>query len=58
MQPGSESEKAIKFCKTNNIKTVYNVCFVVDGLKKKLGDQNYNIFMQENNRGRTDKMLV
>ena len=38
MQPGSESEKAIKFCKTNNIKTVYNVCFVVDGLKKKLGD--------------------
>lgn len=38
MQPGSESEKAIKFCKTNNIKIAHNVCFVVDGLKKKLGD--------------------
>ena len=33
MQPGSESEEAIKFCEENNIKVVYNVCFVVDGLK-------------------------
>jgi len=38
MQPGSESEKVINFCKNNNIKAVYNVCFVVDGLKKKFGD--------------------
>ena len=34
MQPGSESEKAINFCKSNNIKIVYNTCFVADGLKK------------------------
>lgn len=38
MQPGSESEKSINFCKMNNIEVVYNVCFVVDGLKKKLSD--------------------
>ena len=35
MQPGSESENAINFCKENDIKVIYNVCFVVDGLKKK-----------------------
>ena len=35
MQPGSESEKVINFCKNNGIEAVYNVCFVVDGLKKK-----------------------
>ena len=34
MQPGSESKKAIEFCKNNNIEIVYNACFVVDGLKK------------------------
>ena len=38
MQPGSESKESINFCKNNNIKTVYNICFVVDGLKKKVGD--------------------
>ena len=34
MQPGSESQKAIEFCKKNGIKVVYNVCFVVNGLKE------------------------
>lgn len=38
MQPGSESEESINFCKNNNIKVIYNVCFVVDGLRKKFGD--------------------
>ena len=38
MQPGSESEKAIIFCKSNNIDVVYNACFVVDGLKNKVDD--------------------
>ena len=33
MQPGSESEKAIKFCKHNNIEIMHDVCFVVNGLK-------------------------
>jgi hypothetical protein len=29
MQPGSESEKAIEFCKRNSIKVVHNVCVMV-----------------------------
>lgn len=33
MQPGSESEKAIKFCKENGIIVVHGVCIVVDALK-------------------------
>jgi len=33
MQPGSESEKAISFCKSNRIQVMYDSCFVVDGLK-------------------------
>ncbi len=33
MQPGSESEKAIKFCKHNNIKAIHDACFVVNSLK-------------------------
>lgn len=37
MQPGSESEKAIKFCKNNNIKIVANACFVMDDLNKNFG---------------------
>ena len=32
MQPGSESKKAIDFCKKHNIQVMYNVCFVADGL--------------------------
>lgn len=38
MQPGSESGKAIDFCKSNNIEVIYNACLVVDGLKKKFDD--------------------
>jgi len=30
MQPGSESEKAIKFCKHNGIRAIYNSCFVAN----------------------------
>ena len=37
MQPGSESEKAIRFCKKNNIKIVANACFVMDNLNKNIG---------------------
>lgn len=33
MQPGSESQSAIDFCKKNKIKVIANLCFVVDGLK-------------------------
>ena len=29
MQPGSESEKAIEFCRRNRIKVVYDVCIMV-----------------------------
>jgi len=29
MQPGSESEKAIKFCKENDIEVVYGVCVMM-----------------------------
>jgi len=36
MQPGSESEKAIEFCKQNNIEVVAKMCFVADGLKENL----------------------
>ncbi len=32
MQPGSESKKAIKFCKHNNIGVIHNACFVINGL--------------------------
>jgi len=34
MQPGSESEKSVKFCKDNDIEVVHNVCVVVDALQK------------------------
>ena len=34
MQPGSESEEAIKFCKDNDIEVVHEVCIVVDALQK------------------------
>ncbi len=29
MQPGSESERAIRFCEANNIKVVHNVCVMI-----------------------------
>ncbi len=50
MQPGSESEKAIRFCKHNNIETMYNACFVVNGLKT--GEKDDNFCMQKNKAGR------
>ena len=34
MQPGSESEEAIKSCKENNIEVVHDICIVVDALHK------------------------
>jgi len=34
MQPGSESEKAIKLCKDNEIEVVHGTCIVVDALQK------------------------
>ena len=30
MQPGSESEKVIEFCRNNNIEVIYNTCFVAE----------------------------
>lgn len=33
MQPGSESEKAIKFCEDNGIDVLYNVCVMVERTK-------------------------
>jgi predicted CoA-binding protein len=35
MQPGSESEKAINFCKQNGIKLLYNVCVMLERKKNK-----------------------
>ena len=35
MQPGSESEKALNFCKENNIKTIHGVCVMVERRNKK-----------------------
>jgi predicted CoA-binding protein len=34
MQPGSESEAAIKFCKQNGIDVVYGVCVMIERAKK------------------------
>jgi len=34
MQPGSESEKAINFCKENDIEVVHGICIVVDAIQK------------------------
>ncbi len=33
MQPGSESEEAISYCKRDGIEVIHHACFVVDGLK-------------------------
>jgi len=35
MQPGSESEKAIKFCEENGIDVVYGICVMVERIKEK-----------------------
>jgi len=34
MQPGSESEEAIRFCKENNIKVVHNLCVMIEKRKE------------------------
>lgn len=34
MQPGSESNKAIDFCKKNDILVLYNVCVIIERGKK------------------------
>lgn len=34
MQPGSESEDAIAFCKVHGIQVVFDACMVTDGLKQ------------------------
>jgi predicted CoA-binding protein len=33
MQPGSESDKAIEYCKKNKIDLIYNVCIMVERAK-------------------------
>ena len=30
MQPGSESEQALNFCKTNNINVIHGVCIMIE----------------------------
>lgn len=35
MQPGSESENAVKFCEDNGIECIHHACFVVDGIGDK-----------------------
>ncbi len=40
MQPGSEDEKAINFCKRNHINVVYNTCIMVE---HKLLDKSFFI---------------
>ena len=37
MQPGSESETAINFCKTNDIECLYNVCVMAERSNLKNG---------------------
>lgn len=32
LQPGAESKEVIKFCKENNIKVVYNLCVMMEGI--------------------------
>ncbi len=34
MQPGSESKKAIDFCKKNHIEIIHNVCVMVERTKR------------------------
>jgi predicted CoA-binding protein len=36
MQPGSESETAINFCKENNVEAVYGVCVMVERRSRKI----------------------
>lgn len=34
MQPGSESDNAVKYCNENEIELIHNACFVADGMKE------------------------
>jgi len=36
MQPGSESEDAVRYCKENDLEVVYNVCIMVERRKSNL----------------------
>jgi predicted CoA-binding protein len=36
MQPGSESEKAIRFCEQNGIDVVYGVCVIIERAKQNM----------------------
>jgi hypothetical protein len=38
MQPGSESEKAIKFCEENSIDVVYGVCVMIERAKHSMSN--------------------
>ena len=40
MQPGSESETAIKFCKENRMDVVYGVCVMIERAKHSVNDKN------------------
>lgn len=35
LQPGAESDEAIKFCRENNIKVVCGLCVMLEGIKEK-----------------------
>ena len=37
MQPGSESEKTIKFCERNGIQTVHGVCVMIERARRAAG---------------------
>jgi predicted CoA-binding protein len=37
MQPGSESEKSIKFCEENGLQTVHGVCVMIERAKHGVG---------------------
>ncbi|MEM3059475.1 MAG: CoA-binding protein [Methanomassiliicoccales archaeon] len=39
MQPGSESDKAIEFCKENGISVVYGVCIMIERAKHGVSSQ-------------------
>jgi predicted CoA-binding protein len=34
MQPGSESEEAVKYCKENGLEVIYNMCIMVEREKR------------------------
>jgi predicted CoA-binding protein len=39
MQPGSESEKAIRFCEKNDVDVVYGVCVMIERAKHSTSNQ-------------------